>query len=88
MEEITRPSSSSPSPENRKPKTAVEKECLSFLVSVQESFQYIKAKFVGLGKKVTARSEEEAMAADLQASKIEVQAADEAERAKSTIFKS
>ncbi|XP_050234942.1 uncharacterized protein LOC126683149 [Mercurialis annua] len=63
----------------------VKKECLSFAVSVQESFRYIKAKLVGQAKKITARNEKEVAAADLQASKMEVQAADEAENLKNSL---
>ncbi|KAL8166115.1 hypothetical protein V2J09_007614 [Rumex salicifolius] len=63
----------------------VKKECLSTFVSLQEGFTYVKAFFVGQGKKLTAKNEDEAAAADLETSKMQVEATDAAERAKNRI---
>ncbi|WOH02723.1 hypothetical protein DCAR_0522112 [Daucus carota subsp. sativus] len=53
--------------------------------TLQEHFRYFKASLYGLGKKVTARSEKEAAEADLQAAKMQVEAADAAEESKNKI---
>ncbi|KAF2299819.1 hypothetical protein P3X46_021200 [Hevea brasiliensis] len=66
----------------------LKKECLSFTVSLQECFRSIKATLVGQAKKITARNEKEATAADLQASKTQIEAADEAENIKKRLDKS
>ncbi|XP_015886045.3 uncharacterized protein LOC107421335 [Ziziphus jujuba] len=66
----------------------MKKDCLAFLVSVQEGFEYVKAFFVGQAKKMTAKSEEEAARADLQASKMQAEAADAAEDVKTRLSKS
>ncbi|CAK7347290.1 unnamed protein product [Dovyalis caffra] len=66
----------------------MKKDCLFFTVSLKESFSYIKAIFVGQAKKMTARSEKEAAAAELQAEKMQVEAANEAENVKNKIDKS
>ncbi|KAH7524793.1 hypothetical protein FEM48_Zijuj06G0156800 [Ziziphus jujuba var. spinosa] len=63
----------------------MKKDCLAFLVSVQEGFEYAKAFFA---KKMTAKSEEEAARADLQASKMQAEAADAAEDVKTRLSKS
>ncbi|GAV85398.1 hypothetical protein CFOL_v3_28835 [Cephalotus follicularis] len=57
----------------------IKKKCLSLTVSLQEGFRYVKAFFVGKAKKMTARNEKEASAADLETAKMQVEAADEAE---------
>ncbi|CAL1406502.1 unnamed protein product [Linum trigynum] len=64
------------------PAGLMKKDCMWLAVSVQEGFRYIKAFFVGQAKKLTAKSEEAAAAAELQTSKMQVEAADEAETAK------
>ncbi|TVU08339.1 hypothetical protein EJB05_41741 [Eragrostis curvula] len=51
-------------------------------VSVQEWLQHVKATFLGLVRKVTARSEQEAAEADMLAAKAQVEATDEAEAKK------
>ncbi|PON85717.1 hypothetical protein TorRG33x02_184470 [Trema orientale] len=65
-----------------------KKDCLSFFVSLKEGFQYVKASIVGQAKKLTARNEREATEADLKAAKMQVEAADAAEDAKSRLQKS
>ncbi|KAB2030415.1 hypothetical protein ES319_D05G229900v1 [Gossypium barbadense] len=60
----------------------VKKDCFAFGVSLQEGFRYVKATLVGLAKKLKARDEQEAAIADLQAQKMQVKAADEAEDTK------
>ncbi|KAB5568803.1 hypothetical protein DKX38_002596 [Salix brachista] len=65
-----------------------KKDCLSFTVSFKEIFNYIKAIFVGRTKKMTARNEKEAAAAELQAEKMQVEPANEAENVKNKIDKS
>ncbi|KAL3514295.1 hypothetical protein ACH5RR_027012 [Cinchona calisaya] len=66
----------------------IKRECLSFTTSLQEGFRYIKAIFVGQAKKITAKNEKEATEADLLASKMQVDAADEAENTKKKLDKS
>ncbi|XWS25408.1 hypothetical protein CRYUN_Cryun27aG0065600 [Craigia yunnanensis] len=66
----------------------IKKGCLAFGVSLQEGFRYVKAILVGQAKKLKARNEKEAAAAELQAQKMQVEAADEAENTKETIYKS
>ncbi|KAK2981041.1 hypothetical protein RJ640_005933 [Escallonia rubra] len=60
----------------------IKKDLLSFGASLQEGFRYLKASLVGQVKKMRARSEKEASEADLQASKMQVEAADAAEDTK------
>ncbi|KAF3447272.1 hypothetical protein FNV43_RR12452 [Rhamnella rubrinervis] len=66
----------------------LKKGCLAFMVSMKEGFEYVKAFFFGQAKKLRARSEDEAATADLQASKMQVEAADAAEDAKTRLNKS
>ncbi|KAL5777435.1 hypothetical protein ACOSP7_010361 [Xanthoceras sorbifolium] len=66
----------------------VERGCLFFTASVKEGFSYVKAFFIGLGKKVTAINEQEATKADLQTAKMQVEASDEAEETKKRLDKS
>ncbi|EXC01186.1 hypothetical protein L484_025564 [Morus notabilis] len=66
----------------------MKKDCLSFLVSLKEGFQYVKASIFGQAKKLTARNEREATQADLKAEKMQVDAANAAEDAKARIQKS
>ncbi|XP_015579770.1 uncharacterized protein LOC107261903 [Ricinus communis] len=84
----TTPTSTAHRKQEKSEISSVKKECLAFAVSLQESFQYIKAKFVGQAKKITARDEKEATAADLQVAKMEVEAADQAEYIKKKLDKS
>lgn len=51
----------------------------SFGVSMQEWFQHVKASVVGVVRKATARSEQEA---DMRVAKAQVEATDEAEAKK------
>ncbi|KAG2613340.1 uncharacterized protein LOC120704123 [Panicum virgatum] len=51
-------------------------------ISVHEWLQHVKASFLGLVRKVTARSEQEAAEADMLAAKAQVEATDEAEAKK------
>nr|CAB3471021.1 unnamed protein product [Digitaria exilis] len=51
-------------------------------VSVNEWMQHVKASFLGLIRKVTARSEQEAAEADMMAAKAQVEATNEAEARK------
>ncbi|CAN6482312.1 unnamed protein product [Victoria cruziana] len=60
----------------------VKKKSLAFLASVRERLQYIKAVIFGQVKFMKARNEKEAAEADLQTSKMQVDAANEAERTK------
>ncbi|GMN40185.1 hypothetical protein TIFTF001_009407 [Ficus carica] len=66
----------------------MKKDCLSFLVSLKEGFQYFKASIFGQAKKLTAKNEREATEADLRAEKMQVDAANAAEEAKFRIQKS
>ncbi|KAA8528383.1 hypothetical protein F0562_035738 [Nyssa sinensis] len=66
----------------------MKKECLSFAVSLQEGFCYLKATIVGQGMKLVARNEKEASEADLQTAKMQVEAADAAEDSKKRLDKS
>lgn len=65
--------------------SGMKKTFLSFKASLQESFQYMKASIVGQGKKLTAKNEQEASEADLQAAKMQVDAADAAEDTKNRL---
>ncbi|KAK7301085.1 hypothetical protein RJT34_11945 [Clitoria ternatea] len=86
MEEMGSSSSSA----HKKPSlvSRLRTSCLSFAVSVQESFIYVKAFFVGQAKTVTAKNEKEASAAELEATKMQVEAADTAEDIKNRLNKS
>lgn len=68
--------------------SGIKRECLSFVASLQECFRFCKATLVGQVKKLTAKNEKEATEADLMASKMQVDAADEAEEAKKRFDKS
>ncbi|KAK8642695.1 hypothetical protein V6N13_012032 [Hibiscus sabdariffa] len=78
--------------ENREHGTSLmsrlKKDCLAFGISLQEGFRYVKATIVGQAKKLKAKDEKEAATADLQAQKMQVEAADEAENNKKRIYKS
>ncbi|MED6148754.1 hypothetical protein PIB30_055863 [Stylosanthes scabra] len=60
----------------------MKRSCLYFAASVEETFRYVKAFFVGQAKAITARNEKEASAAELEATKMQVEAADAAEAIK------
>ncbi|XP_034590745.1 uncharacterized protein [Setaria viridis] len=60
----------------------VQREAAAAGVSVTEWLQHVKASFLGLVRKVTARSEQEAAEADMRAAKAQVEATDEAEARK------
>ncbi|KAL6603078.1 hypothetical protein ACP70R_043439 [Stipagrostis hirtigluma subsp. patula] len=70
----------------RKEETAAaskaEREVAAAGVSVHEWLQHVKASFLGLVRKATARSEQEAAEADMRAAKAQVEATDEAEAKK------
>ncbi|TXG52638.1 hypothetical protein EZV62_021807 [Acer yangbiense] len=66
----------------------VKRNCLFFTASLKEGFGFIKAFFTGLGKKVTAKNEQEATEGDLQTAKMQVEAVDEAEETKKRLDKS
>ncbi|GMI82769.1 hypothetical protein HRI_001946200 [Hibiscus trionum] len=68
--------------------SGLKKDCLAFGVSWQEGFRYVKASIVGQAKKLKAKDEKEASTADLQAQKMQVEAADEADNHKKNIYKS
>ncbi|EER88739.1 hypothetical protein SORBI_3010G211100 [Sorghum bicolor] len=59
-----------------------QREAAAAGVSVHEWLQHVKASFLGLVGKVTARSEQEAAEADMRAAKAQVEATDEAEAKK------
>ncbi|OIW04325.1 hypothetical protein TanjilG_32517 [Lupinus angustifolius] len=89
MEEIGS-SSSSPLSNHKKVSlvSRMRKCCLSFAASLQENFRYVKAFFVGQVKTITSRNEQEASAAELEATKMQVEAADAAEDIKNKLNKS
>ncbi|KAG6585352.1 uncharacterized protein LOC111454014 [Cucurbita moschata] len=60
----------------------VKKGCRAVYASSQEALRYVKAFFVGWGKKMTAKSEKEAAEADLKMAKMQVEATEAAENAK------
>lgn len=67
------------------PSTALERMKSGFVAfgaSLEEGFGYAKASVVGFTKKLTAKSEKDATAADMQAAKMQVAAADHAEDVK------
>ncbi|XP_050378520.1 uncharacterized protein LOC126795815 [Argentina anserina] len=66
----------------------MRRECLSFTVSLQQGFGYVKAFFVGQAKKLTARNEKEAAEADLLTAKMQAEATDAAEDTKNRLNKS
>ncbi|PWZ05753.1 hypothetical protein Zm00014a_006202 [Zea mays] len=59
-----------------------QREAAAAGVSVHEWLQHVKASFLGLVGKVTARSEQEAAEADMRAAKAQVEATNEAEAKK------
>ncbi|OAY81112.1 hypothetical protein ACMD2_06761 [Ananas comosus] len=63
----------------------MKKEGTAFGTSIWEGWQQTKATIIAQVKKMRARNEKEASDADLQASKIQVEAADEAENKKKQI---
>ncbi|XVF39674.1 hypothetical protein PTKIN_Ptkin01aG0052200 [Pterospermum kingtungense] len=69
-------------------RSQIKKHILAFGVSLQEGFGYVKAIIVGQAKKLKARNEQEATAAELQSQKMQVEAVNEAESIKETIYKS
>ncbi|XP_059462046.1 uncharacterized protein LOC132191042 [Corylus avellana] len=66
----------------------MKKDCLWLAASMEEGFGYVKARFISLTKKLTARNEKEATEADLMAAKMQVEAADAAEETKKRLDKS
>lgn len=74
----TKEGSSSPSSSPGSGTSNVKKGCISF----QECLGYCKAFLLGKAKMLMARNEREAAAADLQTSKMQVEAADAAEEKK------
>ncbi|PKA59429.1 hypothetical protein AXF42_Ash019583 [Apostasia shenzhenica] len=60
--------------------SAAKRGALSFYVSLEEGWQYVKAFFTFQVKKLTAKSEKEASEADIQQARMQVEATDEAER--------
>ncbi|KAE9595996.1 hypothetical protein Lal_00030660 [Lupinus albus] len=83
-------SSSSPLSNHKKVSLVshLRKCCLSFAASLQENLRYVKAFFVGQAKTISARNEQEASAAELEATKMQVEAADAAEDIKKKLNKS
>ncbi|KAL1540226.1 hypothetical protein AAHA92_24608 [Salvia divinorum] len=65
--------------EESRPLERMKKGLVGFGASLGEGFGYAKAAVVGFTKKLTAKSEEDATAADLQTAKMQVAAADHAE---------
>ncbi|BAT81686.1 hypothetical protein VIGAN_03147600 [Vigna angularis var. angularis] len=63
----------------------LRRSCLSFAASVQEGFRYVKAFFVGQVKTITARNEQEASEAELEATKKQVDATDAAQDIKNRL---
>ncbi|XP_022132044.1 uncharacterized protein LOC111005010 [Momordica charantia] len=63
----------------------IKSGCMSFYASSQETLRYVKAFFVGWGKKMTAKTEEEAAKADLKTAKMQVQATEAAENTKNQL---
>ncbi|KAF3776217.1 hypothetical protein EJ110_NYTH48803 [Nymphaea thermarum] len=59
-----------------------KRKSLAFFASVRERLQYVKAAMFGQVKFMKARNEKEAAEAELQTSKMQVDAANEAERTK------
>ncbi|KAK4274195.1 hypothetical protein QN277_017459 [Acacia crassicarpa] len=66
----------------------LKKNCLFFGASLLECLTYVKAFFIGQTKKVKARNEAEATAAELETQKMQVEAADAAEQTKTKLNKS
>ncbi|CAN6216121.1 unnamed protein product [Urochloa humidicola] len=64
------------------PPAKAQREAAAAGVSVQEWLQHVKASFLGLIGKVTAKSEQEASEADMRAARAQVEATDEAEARK------
>ncbi|KAI4308658.1 hypothetical protein L6164_031713 [Bauhinia variegata] len=94
MDEMGSSPSASTMNSERKHKTSsswlsrLKKNCLTFAVSCRESFSYVKAFFIGQAKKIRAKNEKEATAADLDTAKMQVEAADAAEKTKNRLNKS
>ncbi|XP_027333744.1 uncharacterized protein LOC113848435 [Abrus precatorius] len=90
MEEKMGSSSSAPLSNHKNTSwvSRLKKSCLSLAASIQESFRYVKAFFVGQAKTITARNEKEASVAELEATKMQVEAADAAEDIKNRLNKS
>ncbi|XP_054789104.1 uncharacterized protein LOC129294672, partial [Prosopis cineraria] len=61
---------------------------LFFAASLQEGLAYVKAFFVGQTKRIKARNEEEATAAELETDKMQVEATNDAEETKTKLIKS
>ncbi|MCI13509.1 hypothetical protein A2U01_0034627 [Trifolium medium] len=79
MEEMGSSSSSTPLPNHKTSfGSSLKKSCLSFAVSIQETFRYATAFFV-------AKNEKEASEAELEATKKQVEAADAAEDIKNRL---
>lgn len=75
-------------PEKRNEETLfhyIKRVCVSTAASIGEGFGYLKAAAVGLTKKLTAKTEEDATDADLQVAKMQVEAADHAEDVKNRL---
>ncbi|KAL4365685.1 hypothetical protein HN51_026114 [Arachis hypogaea] len=89
MEDVGSASTSRTTNHHQKNKNSLfsrmKRGCLYFAVSVEESFRYVKAFFVGQSKVITARNEKEASAAELEATKMQVEAADAAEATKNKL---
>ncbi|KAK2430084.1 hypothetical protein P8452_43546 [Trifolium repens] len=87
MEEMGSSSSSTPLPNHNKTSfgSSLKKSCLSFAASIQETFRYATAFFVGQAKTLTAKNEKEASEAELEATKKQVEAADAAEDIKNRL---
>ncbi|CAN6177320.1 unnamed protein product [Urochloa humidicola] len=68
--------------ESAAPAAKAQREAAAAGVSVQEWLQHVKASFLGLIRKVTAKSEQEAAEADMRAARAQVEATDEAEARK------
>lgn len=60
------------------PLERMKKGFVGFGASVEEGFEQAKASVVGFAKKLTAKTEEDATAADMQTAKMQVAAADRA----------
>ncbi|KAH6796203.1 hypothetical protein C2S51_037189 [Perilla frutescens var. frutescens] len=68
------------------PLQRIKKWCVLLGASLEEGFGYAKGAVVGFTKKLTAKSEEDATAADMQAAKMQVAAADHAEDVKKSLY--
>ncbi|KAG9440140.1 hypothetical protein H6P81_020305 [Aristolochia fimbriata] len=61
------------------------KKCASVFASLEESLQYLKASVIGLVKRAKARDEKEASRAEMEAEKMQVEAANAAEEKKNQL---